>query len=772
MVISERLNSVGNFIALKERRRRLAAGLRRLVEKVAPGQRAWRGATWGVLVMLVVVWGITAYAGFALAGPVALLAGMLGVLLLSAVVAAHLLGLGWLLGRLPVRYHWALLTALLPLLFAFLTPSLVIGTALAVLGLLLFTSLVGAGLAAVTGGNWRRLTRLHKVLAAGGLALGSLGLLAGGGLLLTDGFATTPPTNAAAESATAVSPLTLPNPADLGPYPVLTLTYGSGADRHRPEYGAEAALIAESVDGKALINGWSQLRTAYWGFGPDALPRNGRVWYPDGDGPFPLVLIVHGNHMMEDYSDAGYAYLGRMLASRGYVVASVDQNFLNGSLAANLILISPLKEENALRGWLLLEHLRQWQAWQATPGNPFSGKVDFNNIALIGHSRGGEAAAIAAAFSRLGYYPDDASVTFDYDFGIRSVVAIAPADGQSLPGGRPLPLTDVNYLTLHGAHDMDVVTFMGMRQYNRVQFSGDEPFFKAALYIYGANHGQFNSDWGRRDLFSPAMQLYNLRTIMPAAEQEQIAQVAISAFLDATLRGETGYQALFRDPRSAAAWLPDTIYLSQYQDSDTLRLATYEEDIDLRTTTRPGGRLQGENLTVWREQVVPLRRGSLANSAVYLGWDQNEGGQTARYTLTLPDDVLLDESAVLTFSLAAVAENPNPNENAGAGLDSRQPLDLTLVLVDGQGRQAALPLSHFALLQPPLPARLGKAGFMNVMPLTEIVFQTFDFPLAAFTAANPALDVGTASQVHFVFDRSPAGVVALDEIGLRGSSLR
>jgi len=95
------------------------------------------------------------------------------------------------------------------------------------------------------------------------------------------------------------------------------------------------------------------------------------------------------------------------------------------------------------------------------------------------------------------------------------------------------------------------------------------------------------------------------------------------------------------------------------------------------------------------------------------------------------------------------------------------PLDLTLEVVDGRGQRARLPLSHFALLQPPLPARLGKADFMRFLPAAEIVFQTFEFPLAAFVAVNPAFDPQTVSQVQFVFDHTAAGVVVLDEVGWR-----
>ena len=51
---------------------------------------------------------------------------------------------------------------------------------------------------------------------------------------------------------------------------------------------------------------------------------------PEGEGPFPLTLIVHGNHNMIDYSDDGYGYLGSLLASRRIIAVSVDENFLNG----------------------------------------------------------------------------------------------------------------------------------------------------------------------------------------------------------------------------------------------------------------------------------------------------------------------------------------------------------------------------------------------------------------------------------------------------------
>jgi pimeloyl-ACP methyl ester carboxylesterase len=79
-----------------------------------------------------------------------------------------------------------------------------------------------------------------------------------------------------------------------------------------------------------------------------------------------------------------------------------------------------------------------------------------DRIALIGHSRGGEAVAHAAAFNRLPCLPDDCAVRFDFHFAIRALVAIAPIDGGYLPADQPVPIENVSYLVLHGSHDGDV----------------------------------------------------------------------------------------------------------------------------------------------------------------------------------------------------------------------------------------------------------------------------------------------------------------------------
>lgn len=746
--------------------------IRRVWWAIFPGPRAWSGAALGIVAAVVLITLLFSYDAFAVAGfgyyLVGALALLAGLLLIS--VLAALLERLWLL--LPARYRWVLPGALVGLLVSFLS-SLFIGAALTVIAVLLFASLLGAGLAVLLRGGWRELTPLRRGIMLVGLVVGALGAVGLSYFLLVDGFAVNVPLNAAAESAAQVTSLALPDPSQPGAYRVRELTYGNGDDTRRPEYGELVTLRTGTVDGSPFLEGWSRLRRAYWGFGPEALPLNGRVWYPEGPGPFPLVLIVHGNHPMEEFSDPGYAYLGELLASRGFIVASVDENFLNMSLQADWIFFAGLEEENDARGWLLLEHLALWRDWNADPAQFFYGKVDLDNIALIGHSRGGDAVQLAAAFNRLSHYPDDATVAFDYDFGIRAVVGIAPVDGQYWPGNCYTPLENVNYLVLHGAHDMDVFSFDGARIYERVRFTDGNPWFKAALYIYGANHGQFNTVWGREDSLGPGMGLFNLRQLLPPEDQQQIAKVYISAFLEATLHGDLGYVPLFRDYRTAPGWLPDTIYLNQYQDANTRLVSTYDEDIDPGTTTLPGGAQLGERLTVWREQLVPAKLADLDTSAVYLGWDRSAGGPAASYTLRLPAQGLrVTAESVLVLSLADADEDPNPatrdvREDRPDASVPRAPLDLTVELIDGNGMTARLPLSTFALVQPQIVGQLGKLSFFSFYSNAQIVFQTFEFPLADFVRANPAFDPANLRTLRLVFDRTPAGVLVLDNAGFR-----
>jgi hypothetical protein len=292
--------------------------------------------------------------------------------------------------------------------------------------------------------------------------------------------------------------------------------------------------------------------------------------------------------------------------------------------------------------------------------------VDLSRIALMGHSRGGEAVAVAAAFNTLPRYPDDARVTFNFGFDIRTLVAIAPVDGQYRPADQGTPLTDINYLVLHGAHDSDVSTFMGQRQFQRIRFSGQGTWRKSAIYIYRANHGQFNTVWGSSNVGPELGLLLAKKNLMSGEEQRRAGKVFISAFLDLTLRDARAYEPLFRDARSGGSWLPRTIYLTRYEDPSTRRLAAFEEDVDVTTGTVPGVRIEGTRLAAWRELGLNMRSRASApyeNHAVRVGWTKPRTGETpAMYSLRWSDSVAaslgVDARSSLVFEVQAESEKP------------------------------------------------------------------------------------------------------------------
>src|SRR5262245_11398921 len=340
--------------------------------------------------------------------------------------------------------------------------------------------------------------------------------------------------------------ITAPNPAEPGPHAVKTLFYGSGTDQRRPEFKTGVAIKTKTVDVSpfaTIAAAQAKTRKKFWGFDLKKAPINGRVWYPDGPGPFPLALVVHGNHNWREFSDPGYGYLGELLASRGFILVSVDENFING-----------LGGENDGRAWLLLKHLDAWKQFNDTADGPFFHKVDMGNIAVMGHSRGGEAAAHAAMFNKLKYYPDDFKQEFKFNYNIKAVVAIAPVDGQYKPSGQFTPLENVNYLIIHGSHDGDVTTALGLRQYERLRFTDGQPYFKSAIYMYRANHGQWNTVWGNKDNGPRSGRSLELRALIDPEAQRQFGKVVISGFLEATLHGKSEYIPMFRDHRTAGAW--------------------------------------------------------------------------------------------------------------------------------------------------------------------------------------------------------------------------
>ncbi|WP_238650768.1 chlorophyllase/cutinase-like alpha/beta fold protein [Paenibacillus piscarius] len=620
---------------------------------------------------------------------------------------------------------------------------------------------IGA-LASAIGGLAAGLLRTRRSLTGGLLAM----VLVLSPFALAYGYGTGKPTDALPSlqtiaAAGKVTPLIAPDPSKPGDHSFNTFTYGSGQDLHRKEYGSGAALISAPADASDYISSWPSLRTLFWGFDPGTLPLNARVWMPDGDGPYPLVLMVHGNHMMEDFSEDGYAYLGELLASRGFIAVTLDENFLNYSAWSGIP-----DNDYKVRTWMILKHLQQIASFAEEPGTPFYQKVDYDHTALLGHSRGGQAVAMAADATR--WFTGDPALEAARQFHITSVVALAPTDKAI--DSKQATLRDVSYLTLQGARDGDVHDFYGDRQYMRSSYTGNTAAFKSSLYIAGANHSQFNSDWGLYDQTLPAGLFLNRAQIMDGAEQRQIAMVYVSAFLETTLHGKTEYRPLFRDYRSGAQWLPDTAYYNRFQSGAHLTVADYEEDRK-RDTVR-GGTAAAEGLRWTEESAKDREANNKPSYGVVLERSGSPDGQSetseTAYSITLSDTFIssLAESAAegLTFSLA---NRNGDEEDSEAALTPEVEVELT----DSNDAAARLPLDEAAdilplpqtefTVSPWLEERIMDGKFGD---RTEPVFQTYELSFERFLEEEPALDTGMLTEITFYL-QGEGDKIMLDDIG-------
>ncbi len=137
----------------------------------------------------------------------------------------------------------------------------------------------------------------------------------------------------------------------------------------------------------------------------DAPQQFGELWLPAGDGPFPVVILLHGGCWLSDY-DIGYmARAAADLADRGLAVWSLEYRRV-GDVGGGW----PGTFQDVARG---ADHLRA-----LADHHP----VDLERVVLAGHSAGGHLALWLASRQNL---PLETRVSIDNPLPVHGVVALA-----------------------------------------------------------------------------------------------------------------------------------------------------------------------------------------------------------------------------------------------------------------------------------------------------------------------------------------------------------
>lgn len=531
------------------------------------------------------------------------------------------------------------------------------------------------------------------------------------------------------------------NPAIAGPFSYQEVVYAAPGLNYsgNPELSQYTVFQAPTPSYQTRTIDLSDFATLpaspHWPFTIANVPINGLLRVPQGDGPFPLCLIVHGNHFPQENSTPGYVYLLNLLASHGILAGSVDCNFLNGFNFG----------ENDGRAIVHLEHIKQFQLWNQQTDHPLHGKVDLEQIMIAGHSRGGEAVGHASAFNRLDSVvpnPGDPPVPLDgslglgpYHFNLRAVVAIAPTENQYQPVSGPVRVQD-NYILLHGSRDGDVWTFEGYQTYDRAHLidlahpTQDAEGFKALLLIYGGNHNFFNVVWGQEG-----------NPFITRAEQENVAKVYFGAIAQGLLLGRSQYLSLLKDHQLSQqkGWIPNAIRLvSQYQDRQRLFIAHYEEDTLVTTSSPPvKASVDTSNITALELVFNQGVNGNLYQQTTGLKADWDVSGK--RYVINITPGGLSPGKLHL---LALRVGQSNDAKNL---LDKFQ--NFTITLSDGTHAHSVKAASIAPL---PYPADINFPRGTR-----RSVMQSLRVPLSLFV--EQGVDVYNLRQIILLFDEPILG---------------
>jgi len=369
---------------------------------------------------------------------------------------------------------------------------------------------------------------------------------------------------------------------------------------------------------------------------------------------------------------------------------------------------------------------------------------------IVGHSRGGEGVGHASFFNRLSSIKPDAlspTVPLDgsvglgpYRFGLTVVAAIAPTDRQYQPLTGPTVVPD-HYFLIHGSRDGDVSTFEGYNTFNRAHAvdlanpTVSDGKLKALLWVYGANHNQFNSAWPSET--PPA-------TTLPRADQEQVARVHLGALAQALLLDHDDYADVLRDHAVAVTWDPvGTDFVSQYLDPRRLYVQHEQENLAAPEISPPvQGTVAADAVTATRVQKDLVNSGATVQyNTLRLVW--NVLGARLLLNVT-PATLPAEHYRVLALRVGQSTQVSNP-------VDRDQ--DLTIEVSSG-ARTASFPASSLhRLLYPDVVNGAGK-----------IVMQTLRLPIERLR--HHGIDPADIRRIALVFDRRAKGTLYVGDVQL------
>ncbi len=522
----------------------------------------------------------------------------------------------------------------------------------------------------------------------------------------------------------------------------------------------------------------------------------GIVHYPVdlSQGPYPIVFMQHGyfgtcymspgsinpglsgnwpcnseQEIVKNY--LGYNYLGELLASHGIISVSIS---------ANAIITSSF----GFMDELIHEHIELWKTINLGShslfGNTFLGKIDINHIGLMGHSRGGDAAAQLAKRYEKENNPS-----------IKAVNLIAPANALRV-FSEDFDLKNNALSVLLGYCDGDVPTLEGATYFDASRYHTSGVWAPKHMFtLMGANHNYFNTEWtdgififgnddwetrqvsGSAGITIPSNDSFCDKDIagngrLSSAEQRAAASAYISAFFRQYLLNENFTNEMIEPSQQPASALNADVRLA-YHLPHTHRLDINRLDQEERMTTNNlGGTVQISGVT------KNICGGTLSERycvTVFPFSDAVAAKQPHTYFLLFgptPSYLGLTQARLSWSNQATWYENEIPahygnfsgftklqfRASVNAASTGNQTQDFTVVLEDANGLTARVNAGSYSNALDMMPGSFA--------PLPKILLHSVSIPLSDFTG----IDMTAIRAVRFEFDQTSSGDVLLADIAV------
>ena len=286
---------------------------------------------------------------------------------------------------------------------------------------------------------------------------------------------------------------------------------------------------------------------------------NGTLGIPQGEGPFPVVVVLHGRHPgchfveqtnpspwpcppgTETRFDRGLAYLAQALTEAGYLTLAPNLNaaYANayGATSENRTDLAEARSQQIIDAHLA-SLLEAQQSGSADFGVSLQDKADLDQLAIIGHSLGG---GIAVGMARQSWDESAQPWGGDAIAPVRALLLVSPTPSRSVERESwAYELPDVPTGIVVGGCDRDIYDLSSLYYFESANTNPNRDAPVAALLVPGANHNFFNAavpqdDYYRQPDHAPLCDPQQSTLRLSRVEQENFLVDYALQFLEQTL---------------------------------------------------------------------------------------------------------------------------------------------------------------------------------------------------------------------------------------------